>query len=81
MPRVWSARPEGSSRGKCILSEIATAEKIDRGYIGSILRLALLALDIVKAILDGRQPADLGLPTLLKPFSVEWDRQRAELLP
>jgi hypothetical protein len=58
------------------ISEIATAEKIDRGYVGSILRLTLLAPDIVEAILDGGQPADLGLPQLLKPFAIEWERQR-----
>jgi hypothetical protein len=57
------------------ISEIAAKEKIDRGYVGSILRLTLLAPDIVEAILDGRQPAGLGLPALLKPFPVEWDRQ------
>jgi hypothetical protein len=63
------------------ISEIATKEKIDRGYVGSILRLTLLAPDIVEAILDGRQPAGLGLPALLKPFPVEWDRQRVEIRP
>jgi hypothetical protein len=57
------------------ISEIATKEKIDRAYVGSILRLTLLASDIVEAILDGRQPAGLGLPALFKPFPVEWDRQ------
>jgi hypothetical protein len=61
------------------ISEIAAAEKIDRGYVGRILRLTLLAPDIVEAIPDGRQPAGLGLPALLKPFSVEWDRQRVEI--
>jgi hypothetical protein len=58
------------------ISEIAAAEKIDRGFVGSILRLTLLAPDIVEAILDGRQPPTLGLPTLLKPFPVEWAQQR-----
>jgi hypothetical protein len=58
------------------ISEIATAEKIDRGYVGSILRLTLLAPDIIEAILDGRQPLGLGLSSLLKPFSVDWDQQR-----
>jgi hypothetical protein len=58
------------------ISEIATAEKIDRGYVGSILRLTLLAPDIVEAILDGRQPEGLGLPALLEPFPVEWCQQR-----
>ena len=59
------------------ISEIAAAEKIDRGYVGSILRLTLLAPDIIEAILDGRQPEELGLPALLEPFPVEWDQQRA----
>jgi len=57
------------------ISEIATAEKIDRGYVGNVLRLTLLAPDIVEAIMDGRQPIGLGLPALLKPFPIEWDRQ------
>ena len=60
------------------ISEIAAAEKIDRGYVGSILRLTLLAPDIVEAILDGRQPEGLGLPALLEPFPLEWKRQRAQ---
>jgi hypothetical protein len=59
------------------ISEIAVAEKIDRGYVGSILRLTLLAQDIVEAILNGREPEQLGLPALLKPFPLEWTRQRA----
>ena len=46
-----------------------------RGYLGSLLRLTLLAPDIVEAILDGRQP-DLALPALLKPFPDDWERQR-----
>src|SRR5690348_852313 len=58
------------------ISEIALKEKIDRSYVGSILRLTLLAPDIVEAILDGRQAPSLGLPTLLKPFPLEWDQQR-----
>ena len=44
------------------ISEIAAKEKIDRGYVGSILRLTLLAPDIIEMILDGRQPARLGCP-------------------
>ena len=58
------------------ISEIAAAEKIDRGYVGSILRLTLLAPDVVEAILDGRQPEGLGLPALLTPFPLDWHRQQ-----
>src|SRR3954469_5835542 len=43
------------------ISEIAAAEKIDRGFAGTILRLTLLAPDIVESILDGRQPNSLAL--------------------
>jgi hypothetical protein len=39
------------------------------------IKLTLLAPDIVQAILDGRQPEALGLPVLLKPFPLEWERQ------
>ena len=37
-----------------------------------VLRLTLLALDIVEAILDGRQPAELQLDVLLEKFPLEW---------
>jgi hypothetical protein len=61
------------------ISEMAKSEKIERGYLGSLLRMTLLAPDIVEAILDGRQPAELGLPGLLAPLPVEWGRQRGSL--
>ncbi len=67
------------------ISEMAAGEKIERGYLGTLLRLTLLAPDIVEAILDGRQPAELGLPTLpglpslMEPFPLEWDVQRTAL--
>ena len=38
------------------ISEMAAAEKIERGYLGTLLRLTLLAPDIVEAMVDGRQP-------------------------
>jgi hypothetical protein len=62
------------------LSEMAAGERIDRGYLGRILQLALLAPDLVEAILDGRQPAELGLPALLDPLPAEWERQRNMLV-
>jgi hypothetical protein len=63
------------------ITELAKAETIDRGYLGRILLLTLLAPDIVEAILDGRQPADLGLPRLMKPFPVVWSEQQLALMP
>ncbi len=58
------------------ISEMAAAERIDRGYLGRILQLTLLAPDIVEAILDGKQPLDLGLLGLLAPLPPEWEQQR-----
>jgi hypothetical protein len=57
------------------ISEMAEAERIERGYLGALLRLTLLVPDLVKAVLDGRQPPDLSLPRLMKPFPVEWKLQ------
>ena len=60
------------------ISEIAAKERIDRGYVGTVLRLTLLAPDIVEAILNG-EAAELSLPRLLEPFPLEWNEQRAVL--
>ncbi len=59
------------------ISEMADAEKLDRGHLGRVLQLTLLAPDIVEAILDGRQPAELDLPRLMRPFPVEWGRRES----
>src|SRR5438105_7997209 len=56
--------------------DLATAEKINPSYLGRVLRLNLLAPDIVEAILDGRHPPGLQLEPLFKPFPVEWEEQR-----
>ena len=61
------------------ISEMATAEKIERGYLGTLLRLTLLAPAIVEAMLDGRKPDGVTLPALLEPFPVEWAVQREAL--
>jgi hypothetical protein len=62
------------------IAEIAAAEKINESYVGRVLRLTLLAPEIVEAILGGRQPAKLQLEDLLRRFPVGWWEQRAEML-
>ena len=47
------------------ITELAAVEKINASYVSRILRLTLLAPDVVEAILDGRQPVEMTLPGLL----------------
>jgi hypothetical protein len=63
------------------ISEMAAAEKIERGYLGTLMRLTLLAPDLVEGILDGRQPEGLGLARLQVPFPVRWSAQRKAVEP
>ncbi len=51
------------------------AAKINSSYVSRLLRLTLLAPDLVEAILDGRQPEGMTLPELMEPFPVEWTEQ------
>ena len=56
-------------------SEIGDAENISKSYVSRILRLALLAPDIVERSLE---PAGVGvrLEELGPSIPLEWDRQR-----
>jgi hypothetical protein len=58
------------------LDELARAERVSQSYVSRVLRLTLLAPDLVEAILDGRQPEGLRLEDLLEGFLVEWGQQR-----
>ena len=58
------------------ISEMAAAERIERGYLGSLLRLTLLAPCLVEAILEGRQAEGVTLPALMEPFPTEWSDQK-----
>jgi hypothetical protein len=56
--------------------ELAEAERVGLSYVARILRLTLLAPDMVERILDGR-PAP-QLTELMQSFPVEWARQREQ---
>ena len=60
------------------VEEIAAAENINTSYVSRILRLTLLAPEIIEVIVEGRQRADLTLAVLTKPFTVEWKGQIQE---
>ncbi|PWJ13841.1 hypothetical protein [Jannaschia seohaensis] len=57
------------------IGELAEREGIARSYMTRVLRLTLLAPDIVEAILDGRQGPKVTLARVLEPFPVEWAMQ------
>ena len=59
------------------ITELAKHENLALTYITRVLRLTLLAPDIVEMILAGRQPPEMTLATLLEPFPVEWERQKS----
>ena len=58
---------------------LAEMEKLNDSYISRILRLTLLAPDIVTAILDGLQPEALTLADLMGPLPMLWSEQRKQL--
>ncbi len=58
------------------VGEIAVREAINKSYVSRILRLTLLAPEIVEAILNGRQAPEMTLRGLMRPFPVEWTRQK-----
>ena len=57
------------------IEEIAEAESINPSYVSRILRMTLLAPDIVEAILAGRQPQGLTTRAVMDAFPVEWKAQ------
>ncbi len=57
------------------IEEIADAEKINASYVGRVLRMTLLAPEIVEAILAGRQPDGLTMATAIQPFAMDWQQQ------
>jgi hypothetical protein len=60
--------------------ELAEAEGVTRSFVNRLLRLTLLAPDIVEAILEGRQPKAMQLEELTDAIPSEWEKQRKALL-
>jgi len=57
------------------IDEMAAAEKINPSYVCRVLRLTLLAPEIVEVSLDGWRPAEMTLAALMRPFAVELGEQ------
>ena len=58
------------------ITEVSGALQVGRSYVGRILRLALLAPDIVEAIVSGNEPSGLSLERLVKAMPMVWEEQR-----
>jgi hypothetical protein len=63
------------ARVHATIEDLARAKGVAPSYVSRVLRLTLLAPDVVEAILDGRQPVELQLDDLLQGFPLEWERQ------
>lgn len=61
------------------VAELAAHEGITPSYMTRVLRLTLLAPQIVEVILNGGQGAEVMLARVLEPFPVEWLDQRARI--
>lgn len=61
------------------IAELAEREGIASSYMTRVLRLTLLAPDIVEAILDGKQGPEVTLARLLEPSATCWEDQAATI--
>ncbi len=61
------------------IAELAEREGIAPSYMTRVMRLTLLAPDIVETILDGKQGPAVTLARVLEPFPVVWVEQQQSL--
>ena len=62
------------------ITQLAARLSVDSSYIGRILRLTLLAPDIIEALLTGQEPSGLSLERLTKTLPLDWEKQKEKLL-
>jgi len=62
------------------IAELAEREGIAPSYMTRVLRLTLLAPDIVEAILDGKKGPGVTLAQVLEPFPLDWRHQRLDMI-
>lgn len=61
------------------IAELAQREGIAPSYMTRVLRLTLLAPDIIEAILDGKQGPEVTLARVLEPSSLKWNEQLSDI--
>ena len=63
------------------IEEVARAEKINSTYVGRVLRLTLLAPEVIETTLEGLQPAAMNMGGLLMRLPNVWAEQLARFEP
>jgi hypothetical protein len=58
------------------LRSVARRVGLTKRYVTRVMGCAYLAPDIVEAILEGRQPADLSFEKLTRPLPMKWNSQK-----
>ena len=79
LARAWRWQRMLDDGTYAAVSEIGETENISKSYVSRILRLALLAPDIIEAILSGQSDQALMLEKLERPLSANWVEQRLSL--
>jgi hypothetical protein len=73
----WQRMLESEEYGS--VAELAAMERINASFVARVLRMTLLAPDIVEAVLEGQPRTELiTVHHLLTPFSLAWAQQRRE---
>ncbi len=60
------------------IAELAEREGIAPSYMTRVLRLTLLAPDMVEAILAGTQGPEVTLARVMEPFPLDWKAQTCQ---
>jgi hypothetical protein len=60
------------------VDEIAKAEDISPSYVSRVIRITLLAPDIITAVLEARHPPTFTMRKVLNPFPLLWSEQVQE---
>jgi hypothetical protein len=79
LARAYRWRTQIESGDYASVTELAKAQKINQSYACRLLRLTLLAPDLVTDVIDGRQSACLTLKRIARPLPGLWSDQRAAL--
>jgi hypothetical protein len=81
LARAWRWQRMLDERVYTSVSEIGDTENISKSYVSRILRLALLAPEIIEGIVAGRGDQSLMLEQLERPLPASWAEQRTLLKP